>query len=87
MTAWIHHQDPEIDETNWLSRKAAMQAYRSLTWKSTERGKSVDFLDLTIKIKSNGTLGTKLFEKAESLSMHTFLRTRPIRQECSCFVD
>jgi hypothetical protein len=62
---WIHqqHQDPEIDKTNWLSLKAAMQAYGSLEWEFTEREKSVDFFDLTIKIKSNGTLGTKLFGK------------------------
>jgi hypothetical protein len=67
---WIHHPDPEIDEMNWLSLKVAMQCYGSLEWEFTERQKSADFLDLTIKIKPNGTIGTKLFEKKLNLYLY-----------------
>jgi hypothetical protein len=67
---WNHHSDPEIDEANWLSLKVAMQAYGSLEWEFTERRKSADFLDLTISIKKNGTIRTKLFEKELNLYLY-----------------
>jgi hypothetical protein len=44
-----------------------MQACGSLDWESTER--QADFLDLTITIKPNETLGMKLFEKKLNLCL------------------
>jgi hypothetical protein len=47
-----------------------MQCFGKLEWEFTERAKSADFLDLTIAIKPNGTIGTKLFEKKLNLYLY-----------------
>jgi hypothetical protein len=67
---WTHHPDPDIDHDTWISFKVSMQCFGKLEWEFTDRAKSADFLDLTIAIKPNGTIGTKLFEKKLNLYLY-----------------
>jgi hypothetical protein len=67
---WLHHPDPDIDNDTWISFKVSMQCFGKLEWEFTDRAKSADFLDLTIALKPNGTIGTKLFEKKLNLYLY-----------------
>jgi hypothetical protein len=67
---WNHHPDHEIDDATWLSFKVSMQCFGKLEWEFTEHSKSADFLDLTISVKPNGKIKTKLFEKKLNLYLY-----------------
>ena len=62
---WLIHPDPIEDERLWTLFKAQINK-GGLEWKFTKRGKSVDFMDLTIAIV-DGHIETTLFEKALAL--------------------
>ena len=47
-----------------------MQCFGKLEWEFTDHSKMVDFLDLTISIKPNGNIKTKLFKKKPNLYLY-----------------
>ena len=58
------------DEATWNAFKELMNASK-LEWDFTERARSVDFLDLTIRIGNDGLIQTSLYEKP--LNLHAYL--------------
>ena len=62
---WLTDPDPEIDEIVWTMYKSSAND-GGLEWVFTERGKRVDFMDLTITIVGD-RIETTLFEKELAL--------------------
>lgn len=62
---WLKHPDPVEDETLWTAFKDRVND-GGLEWILTERGKRIDFMDLTISIVDDH-IETTLFEKAMAL--------------------
>lgn len=60
---WLPHADKTINNLRYTQFQNAMQGFGSLEWTSTPLQKTIDFLDLTIFQTTNGTIGTKLYEK------------------------
>ena len=58
------------DEATWNAFKELTNA-SELEWDFTERARSVDFLDLTIRIGNDGLIQTSLYEKP--LNLHAYL--------------
>lgn len=66
---WIPHEDPAEDERKWQEFIALSQENYGLEWIFTERGPSIDFMDLTITI-SGDRFKTSLYEKPMALYLY-----------------
>ena len=69
---WIPDADSQQDSVNWSLFQKTMNSFgpKPLQWEFTQRTTSVEFLDLTIKINSDGKIETQLFEKALNLYLY-----------------
>ena len=65
---WLHHPDPKVDADNWSRFKAAVTS-GGLDWTFTKRAKSVEFMDMTIKL-AESKIETTLYEKPMALHLY-----------------
>ena len=69
LAIWLHHPDPVTDAANWKEFKTALTS-GGLGWTFTNRGPSVEFMDMTIRIEGP-RITTTLFEKP--LALHLYI--------------
>jgi hypothetical protein len=61
----------ELDDNKRFQEFLAdMNTFGKLKWKSSNRARTVNFLDLQITIHNNGTISTRLYEKPENLYLY-----------------
>jgi hypothetical protein len=58
------------DDQRWHQFQLDMNQFGSLRWEFTKRQLTVNFLDLTITIDTNGIIQTRLYEKPENLYLY-----------------
>jgi hypothetical protein len=68
---WLPNPDPAEDARRWKSFQQDMNdKFGGLEWEFTPRSSTVDFMDLTLRIRDN-RIHTTLFEKA--LNLHLYI--------------
>jgi hypothetical protein len=58
------------DTTRWQSFKESMDRFGKLRWEFSDRQSTVNFLDLTLTINSEGYISSKIYEKIENLYLY-----------------
>lgn len=66
---WVPDPDPAVDAASWTEFQACMNSYHGMQWTFSDRGASVDFMDLTISLRG-ARLHTTLYEKALNLYLY-----------------
>ena len=69
---WSKQPDDSTEDDNrrWSNFDRDTNKFGQLEWTISKRQTSVDFLDLTVEIKSTGEISTRLFEKAMNLYLY-----------------
>ena len=67
---WIPHPDSNQNTLEWSDFQKMMNSFPGLTWEFSTLSKTVDFMDMTIKITSTSNLHITLFEKAINLHLY-----------------
>jgi hypothetical protein len=66
----LAHHTPDEDNRRFELFQSAIQKFGKLRWEFSERTRSTEFLELELNIERDGSLSTRLYEKALNLYLY-----------------